>query len=69
MYDPNSRTAYVTAMASGALISALGMMAENMQRQQNGESMAYTEADFIRLINQYGVHHSAIVTSLGADVE
>jgi hypothetical protein len=28
------------------LITALGMMSENMQRQALGESMAYTEEDF-----------------------
>ena len=34
------------------LIEAMGMMSENMQRQALGQSMAYTEDDFINLINK-----------------
>ena len=33
------------------LITAFGMMSENMQRQALGQSMAYTEKDFINLTN------------------
>jgi len=31
------------------MVTAMGMQAENMQRQALGESMAYTEEDFQRL--------------------
>lgn len=34
------------------LIEAMGMMSENMQRQALGQSMAYTEIDFVNLIKE-----------------
>lgn len=39
--------------SEGKLITAMGMMAENMQRQALGESMAYTENDFIKLLEDH----------------
>ena len=35
------------------MVTAMGMQAENMQRQALGESMAYTEEDFQRLHKDY----------------
>jgi hypothetical protein len=41
-----------------AEITMQGMIAENKQREQLGQSMAYTDADFDNLINEYGIHHN-----------
>lgn len=38
-----------------AMISALGMQAENQQREALGQSMAYVEDDFINLITEHGI--------------
>lgn len=53
--------AYVQAMASCAVVEALGMLAENMARGQRGESPAYGEEQFQCLIERYGIHHNAVV--------
>ncbi len=42
----------INASVARALILAMGMQAENLQREHRGESMAYVEIDFERLINQ-----------------
>lgn len=34
------------------------MIAENKQREHLGQSMAYTDADFVQLIDQFGIHHN-----------
>lgn len=38
-----------------ALIRAMGMQAENNQREHCGENMAYTEDDFLRVIQEGGL--------------
>ena len=42
-----------------AEIEMNAMIAENKQREALGESMAYTEKDFMELIEKYGIHHNA----------
>lgn len=42
-----------------AEIEMNAMIAENKQREALGESMAYTEKDFMELIARYGIHHNA----------
>ena len=41
-----------------AEIEMNGMIAENKQREVLGQSMAYTDSDFISLIDKYGIHHN-----------
>jgi hypothetical protein len=60
----NERAAYLSAQVACAMIEALGMMSENMQRQHRGESMAYTEEAFTRLQEQYPIGHNAALTWL-----
>ena len=57
---PEQKAAYVNAMSASALIEAMGMQAENQQRAAVGHSMAYTEDDFMKVIEKYGIHHNAI---------
>ena len=35
------------------------MKAENMQREALGNSMAYTEKEFMAIIDEYRIHHNA----------
>ena len=48
-----------------AEIKMNGMIAENKQREMCGESMAYTESDFVALIDEYRIHHNAFPTYQG----
>lgn len=41
-----------------AEIEMNAMIAENKQREHRGESMAYTETDFMKLIEKHDVHHN-----------
>lgn len=56
--------AQINARCATAMIRALGMQAENQQRQHQGLSPAYTEDAFIAVINEEGTHWNAIATLL-----
>lgn len=60
--DEAGRAAFIISQAACAIIDAAGMTAENKQREHNGQSMAYVDADFFRLIDKYGIHHNAVVS-------
>ena len=64
MNKPESCAAYINAQVACALIQAKGMEAENQQRELRGESMAYMEEDFAALIEEYGIHHNAVLGML-----
>ena len=53
---------YGVSCAIGALITAMGMMAENMQRVQRGESVVYVADDFEKLMEQNSLHHNGVLT-------
>lgn len=53
---------YGITMSVCALVKALGMVAENQDRLQKGQSIAYTESSFDKLIDEYGVHHNAVLS-------
>ena len=42
-----------------AEIEMNAMIAENKQREVLGKSMAYTETDFMNLIEKHRIHHNA----------
>lgn len=50
-----------------AEIEMQGMVAENKKREMLGQSMAYTEADFLVLITQHRIHAGAIPTYKGME--
>lgn len=47
-----------------AYITVEGMKAENQIRLHRGETPAYAEADFQEVIEEYGVHHNALLVNL-----
>ena len=56
--------AYVSAMVTCAMIEAMGMQADNAQRTQQGESIAWPKEAFDSLIEKYGIYHNAVVNNL-----
>ncbi len=56
--------AYINAMVACAMIEAMGMQAENFQRQHNGTAMAYNDDAFRALIEKYGIYHNAVIRSM-----
>ena len=55
------QAAYIMAQAAAALIEALGMMSENLQRVHRGESLAYTGMAFDNVIERYGIDHNSVL--------
>jgi hypothetical protein len=55
---------YTFGMIVRGLIESMAMMSENMQRQQLGQSMAYNDADFIKVADDNMIHHNGILTNL-----
>lgn len=57
------KPAYVHAMAIAAMIEAMGMQAENQHRLNCGNAVAYGDEAFNALIEKYGIHHNALITT------
>ncbi len=57
--DPERELVYFKMQLLQAEIRMNGMIAENKQREVLGQSMAYTEEDFVKLIDEYRIHHNA----------
>ena len=55
---------YVMANAIGGLIEALGMYSKNIYRDRRGETIAYDDEHFQKLMEERGLHHNAIITEL-----
>ena len=58
---PEQQAAYVFAQSVSALIEAMGMISDNMDRARKGESQAWDNEEFNNLIVKYGIHHSAVI--------
>ncbi len=56
--------AYLMAMTVTATARIEGMKAENQQRIHRGESLAYMDEDFERVVNECGIHHNAACGTL-----
>lgn len=50
--------------AVAALIEAKGMEAENMQRQIQGNSMAYTERDFLEILKSHELEYNSMIEKM-----
>ena len=58
--DKTGAAAYVVSQAAAAVIEALGMHAENQQRQACGCSMAYDQSAFVEVIAARGLDPKAV---------
>lgn len=54
------KLARIMARCTTALIRAMGMQAENQQREHQGNAMAYDEAAFLKIIEEEGTHWNSI---------
>ena len=57
---PEQKAAYINAQASRAMIEALGMVAENQSRADQGKAPAYNQESFVDLLDGYSLHHSIL---------
>lgn len=55
------KAAQLIANSSAALIQAMGMMSENIERANRGESLAYTEDSFMKLIRDNELTYNDII--------
>jgi hypothetical protein len=53
---------YGMAMSTQAMIRAMGMQATNNYYEKAGMPPEYTKADFDALIEEFGIHHNAVLT-------
>ncbi len=59
---PEQQAAYVFAQSVSALIEALGMISDNLDRARKDESQAWHNEEFNHLIEKYGIHHNAVLS-------
>ena len=53
------KAAYINAQAAVLAGTIAGMQAENTYRQHRGETIAYSQDAFIKVIDESGCHHNA----------
>lgn len=54
--------AKLIANSSAALIEAMGMMSENIERANRGESLAYTEEAFNKVVINNGIDYNSVMS-------
>lgn len=54
--------AKLIANSSAALIEAMGMMSENIERANRGESLAYTEEAFNKVVKDNGIDYNSVIS-------
>jgi hypothetical protein len=57
--------AFLQSQAAAALITAMGMAADNKDRELNGHQQQFLKPEFDALINQFGLGHNAALIALG----
>lgn len=57
--------AKLIANSSAALIEAMGMMSENIERANRGESLAYTEEAFNKVVMNNGIDYNSVMIEVG----
>lgn len=58
------QVAFLQSQTACALIEAEGMKAENAHWAYLEQGPAYREADFKALVEKWGIHHNAALTTL-----
>ena len=62
--------AKLIANSSAALIEAMGMMSENIERANRGESLAYTEEAFNKVVMNNGIDYNSVMRrTMGKEVK
>ena len=55
------KAAFIQSQVACATIEAMGMVAENTDRQSRGFSIAYDEVAFDNLTRKYIISHNAVI--------
>lgn len=58
------KVAYLQAQTACAIITALGMLSENLWKLKIGETSCYSEEAFTNLLTEFGLHHNAVIAFL-----
>lgn len=61
-YHKIIEAAKLIANSSAALIEAMGMMSENIERANRGESLAYTEEAFNKVVRDNGIDYNSVIS-------
>lgn len=61
MIEDMKRVAIIMARVAACNAEVEGMKAENANRAQRGESMAYTEDNFALVVENHGIGHNSIM--------
>ena len=64
MNSPETKAAFLNSQVACALIKAAGMTAENQVYVVQGQTPIHGEADFDKLIVEFGIHHNAAIDTL-----
>lgn len=59
--NDEQKAAFIMAQAACLNAEIAGMVAENMQREVLGHSMAYGEEAFVAAVNRSHCHHNAVL--------
>ena len=62
--DEIQKAAYIISQSACAIIEAMGMQADNIQRKQQYLSMAFILDDFIAVYERYGITHNQVLRFL-----
>lgn len=60
--DDAQKAAYIMAQAAAALIELEAMKQANRDRESRGEGPAYDEEAFLKLHEQYCLHHNPVLS-------
>jgi len=65
--DKDQRAAFLNSQSVCAMIEAMGMQADNKQREFKGEAVAYPKEAFDGLQVKYGISHNQATALLMED--
>lgn len=63
--DREQSIAYVNAMCVAAQVELAAMVAANQESLANGHSITYDEETIRGVIDEFGISHNAVLTTLG----
>lgn len=55
------KAAYINSQTACAMIEAMAYHAENTQRTETGQSIAYGHDAFLQIPSKYGIHHNQVM--------
>ena len=62
--NKDQRVAFINSQSVCATAKIEAMKSENMKRESLGDSMAYTEKDFMSVPTEFGLDHNTVIDFL-----